>query len=123
MFPGANGLPDPNSRATFRPAAPNPVDIQVGPDGALYYIDYEGGAIRRIASSTISNQPPIASATASPTNGGAADRQLRRQRLQRPREWVAHLRVDLDADGAFDDSTAVAPHTYNLGGNYAVRLQ
>ena len=31
---------------------------------------------------------------------------------------------DLDGDGAFDDSTAVAPSfTYNAGGNYDVRLR
>ena len=69
MFPGGNGLPDPGNRATFRPAAANPVDLQVGPDGALYYADFDGGTIRRIASSA--NLPPIASATGSPTNGTA----------------------------------------------------
>ena len=124
MFPGANGLPDPSNRATFRPAAANPVDLQVGPDGALYYADFDGGAIRRIASST-ANQPPIASATASPTNGpapltvnfdggGSSD----------PEGGPLSYAWDLDADGAFDDSTAVAlAYTYDAGGNYGARLR
>ena len=40
-------------------------DVRQGPDGALYYADFDGGTIRRIASSA--NLPPIASATGSPT--------------------------------------------------------
>ena len=111
MFPGGDGLPNPNNRATFRPAAANPVDLQVGPDGALYYADFDGGTIRRIAFA--GNQPPIAFATATPTNGpapltvnfdgsGSSD----------PEGGPLSYAWDLDADGAFDDSTAVGPRLH-----------
>ena len=67
MFPGGNGLPSTGNRATFQAPAANPVALEVGPDGALFYADFDGGTIRRIAYHP--NQPPIASASASPTNG------------------------------------------------------
>jgi uncharacterized repeat protein (TIGR01451 family) len=123
MFPGTNGLPNPNNRATFVAPAANPVDLQVGPDGALYYPDFDGGTIRRIAYSI--NEPPIASATGSPTSGpapltvnfdgsGSSD----------PEGGPLTYAWDLDGDGAFDDSTAVQPtYTYTQPGTYNARLR
>jgi uncharacterized repeat protein (TIGR01451 family) len=123
MFPGGNGLPNPSNRATFVAPAANPVDLQVGPDGALYYADFNGGTIRRVAYAV--NQPPIASATGSPTNGpapltvafdgsGSSD----------PEGGPLTYAWDLDGDGAFDDSTAVQPtRTYTQPGSYNARLR
>jgi uncharacterized repeat protein (TIGR01451 family) len=123
MFPGGNGLPNPSNRAPFVAPAANPVDLQVGPDGALYYADFNGGTIRRIAYSA--NQPPIAVATGAPTNGpapltvnfdgsGSSD----------PEGGPLTYAWDLDGDGAFDDSTAVQPsHTYTQPGTYNARLR
>jgi uncharacterized repeat protein (TIGR01451 family) len=123
MFPGGNGLPNPSNRATFVAPAANPVDLQVGPDGALYYADFNGGTIRRIAYAA--NQPPVASASGSPTNGpapltvafdgsGSSD----------PEGGPLTYDWDLDSDGAFDDSTAVRPtRTYTQPGTYNVRLR
>jgi uncharacterized repeat protein (TIGR01451 family) len=123
MFPGGNGLPNPSNRATFQAPAANPVDLQVGPDGALYYADFDGGTIRRIAYAL--NQPPIASATGSPTNGpapltvsfddsGSSD----------PEGGPLTYAWDLDGDGAFDDSTTVTPTcTYTQPGTYDARLR
>jgi glucose/arabinose dehydrogenase/chitodextrinase len=48
MFAGANGLPDPATRATFGAQASNPVDLQIGPGGDLFYADFDGGSIRRV---------------------------------------------------------------------------
>jgi uncharacterized repeat protein (TIGR01451 family) len=48
MFPGSNGLPDPNNRATFVAGAAGPVDLQIGPGNDLFYVDYDGGTIRRV---------------------------------------------------------------------------
>ena len=53
-----NGLPDPANRRTFEAAAANPVDLQIGPDGNLYYADLDGGTIRRITWSV--NRSPVA---------------------------------------------------------------
>jgi uncharacterized repeat protein (TIGR01451 family) len=123
MFRGGNGLPDKNNRATFQAPAANPVDLQVGPDGALYYADFDGGTIRRIAYSV--NQPPVAVATGTPTNGpapltvnfdgsGSSD----------PEGGLLTYAWNLDGDGAFDDSTAAQLiHTYTQPGTYNVRLR
>jgi glucose/arabinose dehydrogenase len=48
VFPGADGLPDMATRATFVGGAANPVDLKIGPGGELYYADFDGGTIRRI---------------------------------------------------------------------------
>jgi uncharacterized repeat protein (TIGR01451 family) len=125
MFPGTNGLPNPADgfRATFVAPAANPVDLQVGPDGALYYADFDGGTIRRIAFSA--NQPPIASATGSPTNGAAPlTVNFNGSGSSDPEGGPLAYAWDLDGDGQFDDSTAVSPsYTYTQPGTYSARLR
>ena len=59
MLAGGNGLPDPATVRRSSPAPPNPVDLQFGPGGDLYYVDLDGGAIRRIRSTT-TNRAPVA---------------------------------------------------------------
>jgi uncharacterized repeat protein (TIGR01451 family) len=122
MFPDGNGLPNPSNRATFQGPAANPVDLQVGYDGALYYADFDGGTIRRIAYGA--NQP-IASATASPTNGPAPlTVQFDGSGSSDPEGGPLTYAWDLDGDGAFDDSTAVQPtRTYTQPGTYNARLR
>jgi glucose/arabinose dehydrogenase len=48
MFPGANGVPDPATRATLVQGAAYPVDLQIGPAGDLFYVDFTGGNIHRV---------------------------------------------------------------------------
>jgi uncharacterized repeat protein (TIGR01451 family) len=123
MFAGGNGLPNPSNRATFVAPAANPVDLQVGPDGALYYADFDSGSIRRIAYAA--NQPPIASASGSPTNGPAPlSVNFDGSSSSDPEAGPLTYAWDLDGDGAFDDSTAVQPtHTYTQPGTYSARLR
>jgi regulation of enolase protein 1 (concanavalin A-like superfamily) len=59
MFNGANGLPDPSRISTFVTSAAGPVDLQIGPDGNLYYVDFNGGTIRRIQYTGSSSTVPI----------------------------------------------------------------
>src|SRR5262249_48940121 len=40
--------PSPSSIQTFVDGAAAPVDLKFGPDGDLYYVDLDGGTIRRI---------------------------------------------------------------------------
>jgi PKD repeat protein len=68
MLAGANGLPDPATRATFVAGAANPVDLQIGPGGDLFYVDFDGGTIRRIQY-TSGNQAPNAVIQATPLSG------------------------------------------------------
>jgi glucose/arabinose dehydrogenase/RNase P/RNase MRP subunit p29 len=48
MKKGANGDPSPANIETFDAGAAGPVNLQFGPDGNLYYPDFNGGTIRRI---------------------------------------------------------------------------
>jgi glucose/arabinose dehydrogenase len=68
MLKGANGLPDPANIQTFVADAANPVDLQIGPGGDLFYVDFDGGTIRRIQF-TGGNQAPNAVIQATPLSG------------------------------------------------------
>lgn len=63
MFRGSNGAPDPASRATVAPGAASPVDLKIGPGGFLYYVDSDGGTVRRISSlaGTVDSTAPVRS--------------------------------------------------------------
>jgi glucose/arabinose dehydrogenase len=125
MLKGADGHPAPGQIRTFVAGAANPVNIEMGPDGNLYYVDFDGGTIRRI-SYFASNQPPTAVAAATPRSGpaplavtfdgsGSSDPDAGDTLTY---AW------DLDADGQFDDSTAVRPtYTYTANGSYAAALR
>ncbi len=125
MLPGSNGVPDPARVRTFAAGAANPVQLQIGPGGDLFYADFDGGTIRQV-SFTAANRPPNAVATATPTTGtapltvhfdgsGSSDPDAGDTLAY---DW------DLDGDGQYDDSTAVAPsHTYTSQGVYTASLR
>jgi uncharacterized repeat protein (TIGR01451 family) len=123
MLPGGNGLPNPSNKLAFQAPAANPVDLQVGPDGALYYADFDGGTIRRIAYAA--NQPPIASATGSPTSGPAPlTVKFDGSGSSDPEGGPLTYSWDLDGNGTFGDSVAVSPtFTYAGPGTYNARLR
>jgi PKD repeat protein len=123
LLKGANGLPDPATRAPFITGVGSPVSLRVGPNGDLFYADLTGTIYRvRYFSG---NQPPVASAQASPLNGsvpltvafdgsGSID----------PDGNPISYAWDLDGDGQYDDSTAIKlSYTYTQVGNYIVGLR
>ncbi|HEX5589220.1 MAG TPA: LamG-like jellyroll fold domain-containing protein, partial [Candidatus Limnocylindrales bacterium] len=124
MAKGANGQPDPATRAAFVAPAAHPVDIEIGPDGALYYVNLDDGEIRRVAFAS-GNQPPTAVAGANPTSGplpltvnfsGTASSD--------PEAGPLTFAWDLDGDGAFDDSTSPTPSwTYQTQATVTVGLR
>jgi glucose/arabinose dehydrogenase len=125
MLKGANGHPAPGQIRTFAAGAANPVNLEMGPDGSLYYPDFDGGTIRRIRYVASTNRPPTAVASATPTTGtaplpvmfdgtGSSD----------PDGDTLAYAWDLDGDGAHDDSTSPTPtYTYTAQGTYVASLQ
>ena len=124
MRAGPSGLPDPNDVITFVSAAANPVDVEIGPAGDLFYADFDGGTIRRIRYLG-TNQAPLANATATPSSGQAPlNVAFSASGSSDPDGGTLTYAWDLDGDGLFDDSTLAAPtRTYTTGGTYNVRLR
>jgi glucose/arabinose dehydrogenase/PKD repeat protein len=122
MFPDASGAPDPATVQTFASGADGPVDLQFGPDGALYYPDLNDGTIKRIA---FADHAPTARATAQPSHGTAPlTVQFDAGGSTDPDGDALHYDWDLDGDGQLDDSTAVSPtFTYTTAGVRTVRLR
>ena len=120
---GANGLPDITKRRTFVGGAAQPVDLQIGPGGDLFYVDI-GGTIRRIRYFN-QNQSPIAVATANPTNGAAPLTVAFDGTASNVPDGDALTSAwDLDGDGAFDDAAAAtASFTYTQPGTYTATLR
>jgi PKD repeat protein len=124
MPKGADGKPAPGLVRSFVSGAANPVNLENGPAGDLFYVDFDGGTIRRIRY-TAGNQPPVAEATANPTTGaapltvafdgtGSSD----------PDGDPLTYAWDLDGDGAYDDSTATKPsYTYTTARSYTASLR
>jgi hypothetical protein len=48
MPAGPDGSPDPTATSMFMRFVENPVDLEIGPEGNLYYVDFDGGTVRRI---------------------------------------------------------------------------
>jgi PKD repeat protein len=125
MLPGTNGLPDPAQRETFAASAANPVSLQIGPGGDLFYADLNGGTIRRVTY-TAANRPPTAVASATPTSGNAPLAVSFDGRGSSDPDTGDTLGYawDLDGDGAFDDaSTATASWTYTAAGTTTATLR
>jgi glucose/arabinose dehydrogenase len=120
---GTNGLPDISKRSTFVAGAAQPVDLEIGPGGDLFYVDL-AGTIRRIRYFN-QNQPPTAVVTANPTSGAAPlTVAFDGTTSSDPEGGALTYAWDLDGDGAFDDGTATtAAFTYTQPGNYTAALR
>ena len=58
VFKDANGVPSMSTRTKFADPASGPVDLQVGPNGDLFYVDFNGGTVRRITYGSAPPPPP-----------------------------------------------------------------
>jgi hypothetical protein len=124
MPAGVNGVPDPLHVQAFEPAAGNPVDLEIGPGGDLFYADLEGGSIHRIRYLHATNKA-VASSTAA--DGGAhPDRAVRwRGSIDRPRRSRADsMSGDLGGNGVYDNgNTAHRCRDHTPRGVYTARLR
>ena len=112
---GTNGQPNIAAIQTFVAGAANPVDLVIGPNSDLFYVDFDGGTIRRITA-TGANQPPTAVIQAAPTSGPAPlTVQFNGGGSSDPEGSALTYAWDLDGDGLYDDATGVtASWTYPL---------
>ena len=58
MKKDANGIPAPGLIETFDAGAAHPVDLEFGPGGALFYVDFDAGTIHRVA--YVAGRPDLA---------------------------------------------------------------
>src|SRR5215210_4587714 len=128
MYKGTNGLPPaPATLETLVAGAANPVDLEIGPGGDLFYVDFGGGTVRRIQYFG-GNRPPKAVAKAYPTNGATpltVSFDGTDSSDPDPGDELTYA-WDLDGDGAFDDDPSGSPrpsYTYDTAGNYKVQLR
>jgi len=126
MATGTNGLPDPAKITTFGAGAPTPVDLEIGPNGDLFYVDIGGGTVREIRYLG-GNRPPVATATADVTNGTApltVSFDGSTSSDPDPGDTITYS-WDLNGDGVYgSDSTVARPtYTYQTPGTYNARLK
>ena len=123
IMAGTNGLPDPANIVAFAPTAANPVDLQVGPDGDVWYVDVSG-TVRRFHYSA-GNQPPTAVINATPTSGGsplAVAFDGSGSSDPNPGDVLTY-QWDFTNDGTFDASGPTANFTYTSNGVYTAALK
>jgi uncharacterized repeat protein (TIGR01451 family) len=120
MFPDGSGNPNPASTAAFANSTGGPVNLQIGPDGNLYYVDYDTGSVIRVKYGL------AAVATASPTSGNAPLTVNFDGSGSVPAQAGDTLTYawDLDGDGQYDDAAGQNPtFVYNTPGTFTARLQ
>ena len=123
MKAGQDGRPRPSTLAEFS-SARWPVDLEVGPDGALYYLDIYGGQLHRI-SYTSSNRVPTAALAAEPSSGPVGTTvEFDASGSRDPEGGQLTYSWDLDGDGTFGDAGgATARRTYTEVGRVTVAVQ
>jgi glucose/arabinose dehydrogenase/PKD repeat protein len=122
VFRGAGGQLDWTTLRTFSDTASRPVDLEIGPDGFLYYVAISG-SIRRFS---YSQQAPTAVVTASVTSGAAPLPVHFDGTQSTDAETPTQLSYswDLNGDGVFGDATgSTADFTFTANGAYTVKLR
>ncbi|HEV7734365.1 MAG TPA: ThuA domain-containing protein [Candidatus Binatia bacterium] len=110
-----------------------PIDLDVGPDGALYVMEYGTGfygdnldaRLSRIEHSAVGRLKPIAAVTASATAGQAplsVTFSAEGSRTPGQGDRIARYEWDIDGDGRPDSRAATLTHTFGRNGVYPVSL-
>jgi subtilisin family serine protease/glucose/arabinose dehydrogenase len=93
----ANDVMQPGSLTDFQTTPGAVVDIELGPDGNIYYIDIGAGGLKRIRYVGGGNRPPTAMMSAEPTQGPTP------------------LTITFSASGSFDPDANPLTYTWNFG--------
>ncbi|MFD1323396.1 PQQ-dependent sugar dehydrogenase [Micromonospora sonneratiae] len=124
MRAGADGLPNPADIVIFTATAAGPVDLVIGPDNDLYYVDLTGGSVRRFHYSS-GNLAPVAAARATPMSGNAPlvvsfDAS---ESTDPDAGDILTYQWDFTGDGTYDATGVTTSHTYDAVGTYNARLR
>jgi glucose/arabinose dehydrogenase len=127
MQTGNGTDPKPSQIVTMNDNAPDPVSLQVGPGGDVFYVNHGGdtgiGDLRRIVFTA--NKLPLAKIAADVNSGSAPlTVHFTGAGSSDPDGTPVTYAWDLDGDGQYDDSTAIAPtFVFTKKGIYNVGLR
>ncbi|MGB7858906.1 MAG: Ig-like domain-containing protein [Acidimicrobiia bacterium] len=122
MLPDGSGNPDPSTVTVFQHQASNPVDVERGLNGDIFYVDLNGGTIRRLRF-VGANTPPQAVMTAIPLSGQAPlDVDFDASGSSDADDDALSYAWDFDNDGQYDDATGVTASWTFAPGSHTVKL-
>ncbi|MEK8228240.1 PKD domain-containing protein [Oerskovia sp. M15] len=106
------------------------MNLEFGPDGSLYVLDYGSGYFGGAADSAVyridyvkGSRSPVAEIEASVTNGGVPlEVVLDGSASKHPEDLPLTYAWDVDSDGTVDSTEPVVTHTYATKGQYTARL-
>ncbi|MBQ1088940.1 PQQ-dependent sugar dehydrogenase [Streptomyces sp. B93] len=124
-------LPNPALTANGQPIWDNPMDMEFGPDGSLYVLDYGDGFFRENPDAGLyrvdyaeGNKSPHAEFTASTTSGqGPLEVAFDAGGSTDPEGRALTYDWDFDGDGTYDATGRTATHTYADDGQFQARLR
>ena len=124
MRAGPDGRPVPSTLQEFSSTVSNPVDLETGPGGDLFYVDIVGGSVHRISYGA-TNQAPVAVASADPSSGPVGSTVTFSSAGSRdPEGGALTYSWDLDGNGVYGDATgATAQRRYATAARTIVGLQ
>jgi len=124
----------PNSALTAQsmPIHDNPMDMEFGPDGALYVLEYGDGFFTENPdaglyqiSYTQGNQAPVAAFTATPISSSSAPLTVNfnASASADPEGEALTYQWDFDGNGTYDATGVTASYTYTTLGQFTARLK
>jgi glucose/arabinose dehydrogenase len=125
-------LPNSALETNGQPITDSPIDIEFGPDGSLYVLDYGDGFFRANPDAGLyrvdyspGNKAPQAKISATPISSSSAPLTVNFNASGSvdPEGGALTYEWDFDGDGTFDATGVTASYTYTVLGKYTARLR